>query len=135
LDESTIDKLAENTSGMYGEQIITTVENYLAGEMKDKLKKYEPSYPDVCVVKPLYKNPVNGMWPEIAFSPYKLRDYFNSKGMDVNIIPYMHHVISGGLKGFIKRQLATIIKILYPASIFIAPGFELLGKVKGTVKN
>jgi hypothetical protein len=52
-----------------------------------------------------------------------------NKGISVRLIPYRHIVLSGGIKGFIKRQLATIIEFSYPISIFVAPEFELVGHI------
>lgn len=128
LDMNVINKLAQKTSGMYGNQIIDTVNNFLSGS---ELNECSISYPDVCKVKPLYRNPVNGMWPEIAFSPYKLKNYLNNNNkIHVRLIPYKHTVLSGGIKGFIKRQLAILVELLYPASIFLAPGFELVGNIE-----
>jgi ubiquinone/menaquinone biosynthesis C-methylase UbiE len=127
LDKKTTDELACKTSGMYGEQIISAIDNFLKG--KD-LIQYKISFPDVCVVKPLYRHPVNGMWPEIAFSPYKLKNYLNGNGISTHVLPYNHTVLSGGFAGFVKRRLAILVKLLYPASIFFAPGFELLGQIR-----
>lgn len=127
LDVRTINDLAKRTAGMYGPQIIRFAEKFLSGK---NVTQEEIPYPDVYTVKPFYRNPVNGMWPDIAFSPYKLKNYLNNKGIYMRLIPYKHAVVSGGLKGFVKRQISILVRLLYPASIFIAPGFELLGRIK-----
>lgn len=126
IDQETINKLAEQTSGMYGGQIISAVEGFLSSK---NLSQCEMSFPNVCVVNPLYRNPINGMWPEIAFNPYKLKRYLNNNGISSSLVPYKHAVMSIGFRGFIKRQLATLVKILYPLSISFAPGFEVVGHV------
>jgi len=126
LDESSVEEMAARTAGLYGEQIQEGVKSLLNGADVEDLKT---PYPDVCVVKPLYRHPLNGMWPEIAFSPYKLRDFLKSRGIAVRLIPYRHNVLSGGFKGFLKRQAALLVKLLYPASMYFAPGFEMVGRI------
>ncbi len=126
LDNDTLEKLAQKTSGLYDKQIISFVDNFLEGKDANINRI---SFPDVCVVNPFYRNPINGMWPEVAFHPFKLKKFMTDNGIPTRMLPYKHDVMSGGFTGFLKRCIAGLIKYTYPASIFFAPGFELLGQV------
>jgi SAM-dependent methyltransferase len=75
LDEHTVRRLAKKTQGMFGEDLITAVEEY----KKEKKISKKPSF--------RYRNPYTGEYPELCFNPRALVKELAELGFKCRLIP------------------------------------------------
>ena len=122
LDSKTLDSLAKETAGLYGNQIAAAVEEYLReGRVLNK-----PRFG--------YRNPETGEYPEFEFNPFRLKGRLQEAGFSTKLIrPYFYSGYPSSAGRGLIRNLAAwarvrVIRGLHPLSIFIAPYFEIVAR-------
>ena len=114
LNASTVDSLAKETAGMYGDEISQAVESYLRdGYVPDK-----PAYK--------FRDPVTGEYNEFEFNPYRLKRILEENGFVARIgKPYFPKSTQLSAKAALRNLAIYGIRTLHPFSMLIAPKFEI----------
>jgi 2-polyprenyl-3-methyl-5-hydroxy-6-metoxy-1,4-benzoquinol methylase len=120
LDAVTLDLLARETAGLYGDSISAAVEGYLkTGQM--------PNKPDF-----KFRDPETGAVTEFEFNPYGLKKKLEKSDYSVKILkPYYPRrpLLSG--REFLNNLVIYGVRMLHPLSTAIAPRFEILARKNG----
>lgn len=117
LDTSTLDLLAKETAGMYGNEIHKAVEEYLGSKR--------------VLTKPAFKfrDPVTGEYNELEFNPYLLKRKLEGSGFTAEVVrPYFTKQPFLSAKDIAIQLAKYIIRAFYPLSIIIAPNFEIIAR-------
>jgi len=118
LDSRTIDFLATETAGMYGEQIKVAVDEW----NKTGVIRNKPSFK--------YRSPTDGYFAEFLFNPYKLCKEITSYGFNTTVSPFKHPSISKRKLGLNKRLKRLTKGIIFafppPISYITASAFEII---------
>ena len=117
FEPKVLDFLAKETAGMYGQQILQAVDDYLQkGRVLNK-----PSFK--------FKNPETGEFNEFEFNPFRLKKQLEDNGFSVQILKPSFQITSYHSISAILRNLAIHgIKIFHPMSLLVAPRFEILAR-------
>lgn len=119
LDETLVSQLAKKTQGMFGEEIIQAVEEYLKeGEIHKK-----PSF--------RYRNPYTGEYPELCFNPRALIRDLKKMGFECKLVSPSQTFGSyepSPIKRSILKAYRGLVRIS-PVTItpFIYPTFRIIG--------
>ena len=121
LAVATIEFLAEETKGMWGEQIYTAVESY----SNNGTVGTKPPY--IC------RNPVMGEVNEGEFNPFEIRGKMKVPGYTASVIkPYCYPLLRSARKPRLREIVhylgAHTIRALYPATVFVVPVFEIVAQ-------
>ncbi len=119
LSAMTLDLLAKETAGMYGDEIAGAVDGYLRGGK--------------VLNKPAFKfrDPVTGEYNEIDFNPYLLKKKFGKSGFYAELVrPYSPKRPLLSIKGMLINLAIYIIGVFHPLSLTIAPHFEIRARKK-----
>ena len=117
LGVSTLDLLAKETAGMYGDEISMAVEEYLReGRVTNK-----PPFK--------FRDPVTGEYNEFEFNPYKLRGTLDKYGFNARIVrPYSPMRPFHSAKETLLNLTISAIRWSHPFSVLIAPHFEIIAR-------
>ena len=114
LDTLTLDLLAKETAGMYGNEIDETVDGYL----KEGRVFNKPTFK--------FRDPVTGEYNELDFNPYLLKTRLEENGFHAEIIrPYSPKRSLLSIKGMLINLAIYAIRVFHPLSLIIAPHFEI----------
>ena len=124
MKEEDLIFLAKETQGMWGEQILKAVEEFLRkGEITQK-----PLFK--------YRDPRSGQLPEAELSPFKLIKLLKDFGFETKIIPpfscYFYPFKNFTLRSkkdispIMKIYLKKIAKLCYPVSLLASPAVEII---------
>lgn len=119
LDTKTVDLLARETAGMYGDEIGKAIEEYLRG--------------GAVFTKPVFKfrDPVTGEYNELEFNPYLLKKKLERSGFSAEVIrPYFTQNLFLSVKDISINLAKYIIRAFHPLSVIIAPHFEIRARKK-----
>lgn len=111
----SLDLLAKETAGLYGEEIDRAVRVYIS---EGKIPA-QPDFP--------FRDPVTGEYNEFEFNPYRLKRKLEKSGFSARVVrPYFAR--SPGISpGAVLRNLAVwAIRFFYPLSLPVAPKFTIL---------
>lgn len=115
LSESDLEALARGTSGLWGEQLVTALHNYVErGEAPQSF--YRGGSPI---------DPLNGVYIEYLFDPLVLGQDMARNHMQVDVRPYFGGA-RGGLLQAANRLMAAVLPA--PLAMLIAQGFIISGK-------
>ncbi|MBI4283998.1 MAG: methyltransferase domain-containing protein [Chloroflexi bacterium] len=119
LEAPTLDLLARETRGMYGNEIGKAVEGYLReGQVLNK-----PAFQ--------FRDPVTGEYNEAEFNPYLLQKKLERSGFSAGIIrPYSPRRPLLPAKGILLNLAIDTIAVFHPLSLIIAPHFEIIARKK-----
>jgi ubiquinone/menaquinone biosynthesis C-methylase UbiE len=124
LDSKIIDLLARETAGLYADQIVVAVKEYLRERRIVNKPKFK------------FRNPETGEYPEFVFNPFGLRKKLEKAGFSARLIkPYFSLGYPSSLRrGILYNTVAWVairgIRALHPLSLLIAPRFEILARKK-----
>lgn len=111
--EKLIERLAEKTAGLYGEEIFQAVDEYLSKGIIERKKVFRS------------RNPLNGFYLEREFSPFALKKRLHKMGFSAKILrPYFTVKDRSPLITYSSQ----LIKTFHPFSIFASPQFEILAE-------
>ena len=119
LDGATLDLLAEETKGMWGQRLLDAVQAYLNGGA------ISAGGPYVC------RNPATGEINEGEFNPFKLAQMLREIGFSSRIVrPYYAPRLAVRDGRPTAREFAHYlgghaIRVFYPATVFLATTFEI----------
>jgi len=119
LDGAALDLLAEETKGMWGQQLLEAVQAHLNGAAISTCSPY------VC------RNPATGEINEGEFNPFKLAQMLRELGFSSRVIrPYYapRLAVRDGrptMRGLAHYLGGHAIRALYPASVFLATTLEI----------
>ena len=114
LDDKTLELLAKETAGMYGENIENAVEQYLKkGKVIGK-----PAFK--------YRDPVTGECSELPFNPFLLKNRLDRSAFKAQLIkPFFATRAASSVGNILINTIAWTIRSFYPLSIVISPQFEI----------
>jgi len=121
LDSKTLDLLARETTGLYGDQIFRAVEEYLReGAVLNK-----PAFK--------FRHPESGEYPEFEFNPYILGGKLKKSGFSAAVVrPYFsgYPILPkrGNLINLVTWITARLIRGFHPLSLLVAPHFEIIAR-------
>jgi SAM-dependent methyltransferase len=120
LDETVVSQLAKETQGMFGEEIIQAVEEYI----KDGTVSKKPSF--------RYRNPYTGEYPELCFNPWALMRDLTKTGFECKLVSPSQTFGSYEVSP-IKRSILNTYRGLVRSSPviitpFIYPTFRIIGR-------
>ena len=109
LDSNTVQTIAQETQGMWGEQITNAARSFLeTGRIEE-----QASFP--------YRNPYTGEFSEFGFNPFTLARKLERKGFRCQLVPPRWAYIRNS---FVERWEIMVAKVLSPV-LRSAPGFLL----------
>ncbi|MBI4267439.1 MAG: class I SAM-dependent methyltransferase [Chloroflexi bacterium] len=117
LDTKTLNLLAKDTAGMYGNEIDNAVKDYLQeGSIVDK-----PAFK--------YRDPVTGEYNEAEFSPYQLKKELENNGFSAVVIrPFFPIRPLLSAKDILANIAICGIRMGHPISMIVSPHFEILAQ-------
>lgn len=116
LDTKTVERLARETAGLYGDQISRAVgEQLREGRILNK-----PAFK--------FRDPVTGEYNEFEFNPYILKRRLEKDGFYVKLMkPYFPR---SPQRGFLKELAIYGLRAFHPLSLIISPHFEIVARKK-----
>lgn len=122
LAEGEINRLAIATRGLREDDISQVVQSY----MQTGKIAYSINHPtNTC-------DPLTGNWCEHLIEPKWLRSKLEEIGYSTKIQPGMYHAPSTGLKGYAKRLLNGIIRVLGDQGVIVAPYYVVVARARPT---
>lgn len=116
LSINKLNFLVDKTIGMWGEELYEAIDNFLNKGTLPKPPKFK------------FRNPKTGEYTELEFNPYHLKKLLKKIGYRSHVIRPFYSYSYAGLKGIILNTIGRIISLSHPASLFIAPTFEIIAK-------
>jgi len=115
IDTHSLDFLAKETAGMYGDEICVAVEEYLRkGQISDNLPDFK------------FRDPITGEYNELEFNPYNLKRSLEKNDFSVEILrPYSPKRPPLTPKCILVNLAIDTIRALHPLSMVVAPHFEI----------
>lgn len=116
LDERTLQFLSKKTMGMWGNEIIKAVDEFMKGGKITLHRGFK------------YIDPRNGAFAELEFNPFKFKNMLETLGFQAKVIPpftCFPYPCGYNIKNKIKRGL----RYCYPVSLLFSPSFEILAKL------
>lgn len=115
MDTQKAKLLSKKTVGMSGIEIFEAVREF---EEKGKISTH-PEF--------RYRNPITGEFPEKEINPFRIGKLLTQRGFEVSFTPYFYSESFGDIEMIVKRLYYLMEKYFSPLSLFLTPGFALLG--------
>lgn len=116
-DAETLNLLAEETAGMYGNEISRAVDRYLK-EGKT-----------ICKPRFKFREPITGTYPEFEFNPFALKKTLRKFGFKAKMLrPYFVAEHPSSIKRGVKKLLAQTVRWFHPLSLLTSTKFEILAE-------
>lgn len=108
--------LVDKTIGMWGEELYKAVDNFLDKGILPEPPKFK------------YRNPKSGDYAELGFNPYYVKKLLEKIGYKARVIKPFYSYTYSGLKGIFLTAIGNMISLFHPASLFVAPTFEIIAE-------
>lgn len=108
--------LVDKTIGMWGEELYKAVDNFLNKGILPEPPKFK------------YRNPKSGDYAELEFNPYYVKKLLEKIGYKARVIKPFYSYTYSGLKGILLTAIGNMISSFHPASLSIAPTFEIIAE-------
>jgi SAM-dependent methyltransferase len=120
LDETVVSQLAKKTQGLFGEEIIQAVEEY----MKEGTISKKPSFQ--------YRNPYTGEYPELCFNPWALMSNLKKMGFECRLVSpsqtFACFELSPIKRSILKTYRGLVRRSPLIITPFIYPTFRIIGR-------